>query len=58
MERSIPSPANVSHLAARPVAIALVMLAGILIVATLALWAHYGSAVFYEMIAAGLAACF
>jgi hypothetical protein len=58
MERSIPSPANVSRLAARPVAIALVTGAGIVVAATLALWAHYGSAVFYEMIATGLAACF
>lgn len=31
---------------------------GILTAATLALWAHYGTAVFYEMIAAGLSACF
>ena len=31
--------------------------AGILLAGTVALWAHYGTAVFYEMIAAGLAAC-
>lgn len=31
---------------------------GVLIAATLALWAHYGTAVFFEVIAAGLAACF
>ena len=30
----------------------------LLIAATLALWAHYGTAVFYEVIAAGIAACF
>lgn len=29
-----------------------------LIAATLVLWAHYGTAVFFEMIAAGIAACF
>jgi hypothetical protein len=29
-----------------------------LIGATLALWAHYGTAVFFEVIAAGIAACF
>ena len=29
-----------------------------LIAATLALWAHYGTAVFFEMIRAGFAACF
>ena len=32
--------------------------AGVLIAGTLALWAHYGTAVFFEMIAAGIAACF
>jgi hypothetical protein len=31
--------------------------AGILVAGTVALWAHYGTAVFYEMIAAGIAAC-
>ena len=30
---------------------------GILLAGTIALWAHYGTAVFYEMIVAGLAAC-
>ena len=29
-----------------------------LIAATLALWAHYGTAVFLEMIRAGIASCF
>jgi len=34
------------------------MVAGaILVAATLALWVHYGSAVFYEMIVAGIASC-
>jgi hypothetical protein len=39
----------------------LVLLGGVgvlLIAATLGLWAHYGTAVFYEMIVAGIAACF
>jgi hypothetical protein len=31
---------------------------GLLVAATLALWAHYGTAVFFEIIAAGIAACF
>ena len=30
---------------------------GIMLAATVALWAHYGTAVFYEMIVAGIAAC-
>jgi hypothetical protein len=31
--------------------------AGVLLAGTAALWAHYGTAVFYEMIVAGIAAC-
>ena len=31
---------------------------GVLIAGTVALWAHYGSAVFFETIRAGLVACF
>lgn len=30
---------------------------GVLLAVTVALWAHYGTAVFYEMIVAGIAAC-
>jgi len=30
---------------------------GILLAGTVALWVHYGTAVFYEMIVAGIAAC-
>lgn len=33
-------------------------IAGLLLAATVALWVHYGSAVFYEMLLAGFAACF
>ncbi len=29
-----------------------------ILLGTLALWFHYGTAVFYEMIASGIAACF
>jgi len=32
--------------------------AGLIAVATVALWAHFGTAVFYEVILAGLNACF
>jgi hypothetical protein len=31
---------------------------GLLIAATLAMWGYYGTAVFYEMVIAGFAACF
>ena len=40
----------------RPLAI-LAGVAGVLIAGTLALWAHYGTAVFHEMILAGIALC-
>lgn len=39
----------------------LLIIAGVFIVliaGTVALWAHYGTTVFYEMILAGIAACF
>jgi len=45
---------------ARRTAVALVLalaVAAALIGGTLALWAHLGTAVFYEMIAAGIAYC-
>jgi hypothetical protein len=45
----------ISLLSRPPVLIA--ALAGIMLAGTLALWAHYGTAVFYEMIVAGIAAC-
>jgi hypothetical protein len=32
--------------------------AGMALAAAIALWAHYGTTVFFEMIAAGIAACF
>ena len=40
----------------RPLVVAAVG-AGALLAATGVLWAHYGTAVFYELIVAGLAAC-
>jgi hypothetical protein len=49
--------ATTPRLASRPVLLVGVV-AAVLIGATLALWAHYGAVVFFEIIAAGLAACF
>jgi hypothetical protein len=40
----------------RPLAIG-AGVAGALIAATLALWGYYGTAVFFEMLAAGIAMC-
>jgi hypothetical protein len=46
------------RLASRRVLLALAAAGALLAVATAALWAHYGTAVFYEMIVAGINACF
>jgi hypothetical protein len=46
------------RLASRPVLIGLAAGAAVLATATAALWAHYGTAVFHEMILAGINACF
>ena len=51
------APISDAGRASRPVLL-LAALAGLMVAATLALWAHYGSAVFFEMIRAGIAACF
>jgi hypothetical protein len=42
----------------RPAVWASAAIVGVLAAATTLLWAHYGSAVFFEMIMAGLASCF
>jgi hypothetical protein len=34
------------------------LLGGLMLAATLALWAYYGTAVFFEMVRAGWIACF
>jgi len=44
------------RLGGRPM-VALAVVIGALLAATVALWAHYGTAVFFEMIRAGFAAC-
>ena len=48
---------DVSRTVSRPLLLAGAV-TGALIAATLVLWAHYGTAVFFEIIAAGIAACF
>ena len=44
--------------ASRPVLLVVALGGGVVAAATAALWAHYGTAVFYEMIVAGINACF
>jgi len=49
---------GVGRLASRSVLLAVALGVGALTAGTAALWAHYGTAVFYEMILAGINACF
>ena len=53
----MPEAALPTHQSTRPFVI-LGAVAGVMMAATLALWVHYGTAVFFEIIAAGIAACF
>jgi hypothetical protein len=54
----MPDIASPLRAPARPLVLAAAVVAGMLLAAAVGLWVYYGSAVFYEMIAAGLAACF
>ena len=50
--------AEVGRLASRSVLLGLAAVGGVVAAATAVLWVHYGTAVFYEMILAGINACF
>jgi len=60
MDRLSPSQ---SVTATRPsavasaIVVAAVVFGGIVVIAASALWVHYGTAVFFEMIKSGIAAC-
>jgi hypothetical protein len=58
MEPMTPQDAEAHPTVPRAVLMGMAGLFGLLLAATLALWAHYGKTVFFEMIMAGLAACF
>jgi hypothetical protein len=59
MTRTIPEDISGSgRSTSRPVLMVMAAGAGVLVAATAALWAHYGTAVFYETIIAGINACF
>jgi hypothetical protein len=42
----------------RPLLLLLALAGGLIMAATLGLWAYYGTAVFFEMVRAGWVACF
>jgi hypothetical protein len=52
----MPDTVAVAPIFSRPLLI-IAVVAGIVLAATAALWVYYGTAVFYEMILAGIAAC-
>ena len=56
----MPEDVSISDaVAPRRAAIALAAgVLGVVLAGTVALWAHYGTAIFLEMIRAGMAACF
>jgi hypothetical protein len=59
MDRAIPRDVTRSaRFAPRPALLALAVGLGVLVAGTVALWVHYGTAIFYETILAGINACF
>jgi hypothetical protein len=54
----IPASIPATRLPGLRVLVPIAVVVGILLATTLVLWAQYGGAVFYEMIAAGIALCF
>jgi hypothetical protein len=54
----MPDIASPLRAPVRPLMLVAAVVAGMLLAVAVGLWVYYGSAVFYEMIAAGLAACF
>jgi preprotein translocase subunit Sec61beta len=54
---AMPNAVSSPRLLPRPI-LAVAVIIGVLVAATLTLWAHYGTALFYEMVLAGFAACF
>jgi hypothetical protein len=57
MQPTVPQQAPALPIA-RLIVGTIAALIGVLVVSAGALWAHYGTAVFYEMILTGMAACF
>lgn len=51
-------PALPVRTAGRALVIGLSLLGAAILIAALALWLHYGTTVFFETIAAGIAGCF
>ena len=56
----MPEDALIDEVAAprRATIVVAAAVVGVLLAGTVALWAHYGTAVFFETVRAGFAACF
>jgi hypothetical protein len=56
--QTVPQTLGPPSLVARAVVVGGAVFGVLLVLAAAVLWLHYGSAVFFEMIASGFAACF
>jgi hypothetical protein len=54
----VPEDALITDVAPRRLILVVAAVVGLLLASTIALWAHYGTAVFFETIRGGLAGCF
>ena len=57
-QQQIPRRLRPARRLAPAIAVAAVAIGVAILLGTLVLWLHYGTAVFFEMIASGIAACF
>jgi len=57
LKTPLPKPAPMRRWGVSPALVLALVVVSALVGGTLALWAHLGPAVFYEMIAAGIAYC-
>ncbi len=57
-QQQMPGALRPARRLAPAIAVAGVALGVAILLGTLVLWFHYGTAVFFEMIASGIAACF
>jgi hypothetical protein len=57
-QRELPSVLPPGRKLASAIVIGSATLGAIILTGALALWFHYGTAVFFEMIASGISACF